>query len=88
MLIFCVCIAIAGGAPHNGGSCQASLSEDGGKTFRVIKSYEGNCPVAGTEYTFNVPMDAKDGTALFAWTWFNKVGNREMYVTYHPLWLC
>lgn len=77
-------MTIAGGANHNGGSCQASLSFDSGKTFTVIHSYIGNCPVAGTSsLTFTLPADtpsAKD--ALFAWTWFNNVGNRELYV--HP----
>jgi hypothetical protein len=66
-----------GGARHEGGSCQASISEDGGKTFKVMKTYIGNCPAAsGGTFTFNVPAGAKSGTAVFAWTWFNKVGNR------------
>jgi hypothetical protein len=29
---------------------------------------------------FTVPADAPAGEALFAWTWFNQVGNREMYM--------
>ncbi|KKA27470.1 hypothetical protein TD95_001983 [Thielaviopsis punctulata] len=74
-------MTIAGGANHGGGSCQASLSYDNGKTFTVIHSYIGNCPTAGTSsYDFTVPSDAKAGEALFAWTWFNKIGNREMYM--------
>jgi hypothetical protein len=73
---------IAGGAHHNGGSCQASLSTDGGKTFRVIHSYEGGCPGQGvSSFRFRVPGDtpATEG-AVFAWTWFNNLGNREMYM--------
>ncbi|OLN80952.1 hypothetical protein CCHL11_10378 [Colletotrichum chlorophyti] len=75
-------MTIDGGANHNGGSCQASLSFDSGKTFTVIHSYIGNCPVAGkSSLSFVLPADtpsAKD--ALFAWTWFNNVGNREFYM--------
>lgn len=67
-----------GGAVHGGGSCQLSLSYDK-KKFTVIKSIEGGCPLAGS-YTFTIPMDAPSGEALFAWTWFNRIGNREMYM--------
>jgi len=56
------------------------VSYDGGKTFRVIKSIEGDCPNSGLKLDFNVPTDAKQGKAIFAWTWFNHTGNREMYM--------
>ncbi|EJT51965.1 hypothetical protein A1Q2_03172 [Trichosporon asahii var. asahii CBS 8904] len=73
---------LQGGANHAGGSCQASLSYDGGKTFTVIQSIVGNCPstVAPTDYPVTVPGDAPSGDAIFAWTWFNNLGNREMYM--------
>jgi len=70
---------ITGGANHRGGSCQASLSYDGGKTFRVIKSIVGGCPLQ-PNYDFTIPNDAQAGEAVFAWTWHNEVGNREMYM--------
>ncbi|KAG6003715.1 hypothetical protein E4U21_001768 [Claviceps maximensis] len=74
-------LTITGGASHNGGSCQASLSFDSGKTWKVIHSWIGNCPAAGeSKFQFTVPSDAPAGPALFAWTWFNQVGNREMYM--------
>ncbi|UNI20223.1 DNA-directed RNA polymerase [Purpureocillium takamizusanense] len=74
-------MTITGGAAHNGGSCQASLSFDGGKSFKVIHSYIGHCPVVGdSSFPFTVPSDTPAGKALFAWTWFNQVGNREMYM--------
>ena len=76
-------LGITGGAAHNGGSCQLSLSYDGGKTFKVIKSLEGGCvkPAGGDQtFDFTVPADAKAGDAVFAWTWFNHTGNREMYM--------
>lgn len=75
-------MTIAGGAAHEGGSCQASLSFDSGKTFTVIKSIVGGCPLSGTSsFDFTIPADVPTANdAVFAWTWFNKVGNREMYM--------
>ncbi|KAJ5431503.1 hypothetical protein N7445_009235 [Penicillium cf. griseofulvum] len=72
-------MALEGSAVHGGGSCQLALTYDQGKTFKVIESIEGDCPIAKS-YQFEVPSDAPSGNALFAWTWFNKVGNREMYM--------
>ncbi|CAG8975399.1 hypothetical protein HYALB_00011480 [Hymenoscyphus albidus] len=72
---------IVGGAAHGGGSCQAALSYDQGKNFKVIHSFIGSCPLdSSSSFPFKIPSDAKEGTALFAWTWFNTVGNREMYM--------
>lgn len=74
---------LSGSAKHGGGSCQASLSTDEGKTFKVIQSYIGNCPDVTTDsgyYPFTIPGDTPLGPAVFAWTWFNKVGNRDMYM--------
>jgi len=73
-------LTLFGSAIHNGGSCQLSLSYDQGKTFRVIKSIEGNCASLENKFDFTVPADAKNGKAIFAWTWFNHTGNREMYM--------
>ncbi|GAA5884561.1 hypothetical protein JCM16303_000029 [Sporobolomyces ruberrimus] len=68
-----------GGATHEGGSCQFSVSYDQGKTFAVIYSVEGGCPLS-PKYSVPVPADLPSGkSATFSWTWFNKVGNREMY---------
>ncbi|PGH18403.1 hypothetical protein AJ79_00472 [Helicocarpus griseus UAMH5409] len=66
-------------AVHGGGSCQFSLSYDKGKTFKVIKSIIGGCPIP-LSYKFKIPASAPSGEAIFAWTWFNKIGNREMYM--------
>lgn len=72
-------LELDGSATHSGGSCQISLTYDRGKTFKVIESMLGDCPIA-KNYTFQIPSDAPTGEALLAWTWFNKVGNREMYM--------
>lgn len=70
---------LEGSATHDGGSCQLALTYDQGQTFKVIESILGDCPIA-KKYDFTIPSDAPDGEALLAWTWFNKVGNREMYM--------
>ena len=31
------------------------------------------------DFTVPIPKDAPSGPAIFAWTWYNRVGNREMY---------
>ncbi len=70
---------VVGGAPHGGGSCQVSLSYDGGKTFTVIQSIIGGCPLS-SNYPFTIPSDAPAGAAIWAWTWSNTIGNREQYM--------
>ncbi len=69
----------AGTASHGGGSCQVSLSYDKGKTFTVIQSIIGGCPLSSS-YPFTVPADAPAGEAIWAWTWNNQIGNREQYM--------
>ncbi|KAE9364125.1 lytic polysaccharide monooxygenase [Stipitochalara longipes BDJ] len=68
-------------------------------SFKVIHSIEGGCPMKGVTgnngdsasqadpdtYSFTVPTSLPTGTATFAWTWFNKVGNREMYMNCAPV---
>ncbi|KAJ6784568.1 hypothetical protein PWT90_06488 [Aphanocladium album] len=72
-------LSVEGSATHNGGSCQASLSYDGGRTFKAIHSWIGGCPLKST-WPFTLPNDTPAGEAVFAWTWFNNIGNREMYM--------
>lgn len=62
--------------------------------WKVIKSIEGGCPAQDTEgnlgndasaevpykYNFDIPQEMPEGEYVLAWTWFNKVGNREMYM--------
>lgn len=72
-------LTLSGSALHSGGSCQASLSYDRGGTFHVIKSWIGNCPLH-PDWTFTVPWDAPAGEVIFAWSWYNRMGNRELYM--------
>jgi hypothetical protein len=67
--------------------------------FKVIYSIEGSCPVKNQTgnigddanspdpdtYSFTVPSSLPTGNATLAWTWFNKVGNREMYMNCAPV---
>lgn len=72
-------ITLSGSATHHGGSCQVSLSYDNGATFKVIKSVIGGCPLSPS-YNFTIPKFAPaHGSVLLSWSWFNLVGNREMY---------
>ncbi|KAI1147805.1 hypothetical protein F4825DRAFT_436189 [Nemania diffusa] len=76
-------MSVEGGAFHNGGSCQLSLSYDKGTSFTVIKSFIGSCPTSsGGTFSFTIPSDAPEGDdVVFAWTWVNKTGNREYYMS-------
>ncbi|EFY94360.1 hypothetical protein X797_012269 [Metarhizium robertsii] len=77
-------LSLVGSATHLGGSCQASLSFDKGKTWQVIRSYIGKCPLK-PHWDFTLPNDTPRRDAIFAWTWFNRVGNREMYMNCAPV---
>lgn len=72
-------LTVDGSARHSGGSCQVSFSYDRGATWTVIQSWIGGCPLKST-WTYTLPTDLPVGDALFAWSWFNQVGNREMYM--------
>ncbi|KAH6845567.1 hypothetical protein B0I37DRAFT_380562 [Chaetomium sp. MPI-CAGE-AT-0009] len=69
-------------------------------SFKVLKSWEGGCPSrtetgniepadasapTPDEYEFTIPNDIPSGKATIAWTWFNNVGNREMYMNCAPV---
>lgn len=66
--------------------------------FKVIKSIEGGCPSTnpgnvGTDpfgygadnFTFTIPDVIVPANYTLAWTWFNKIGNREMYMNCAPV---
>lgn len=67
--------------------------------WKVIKSIEGGCPAKDQtgnmgnsassavpyKYDFEIPKELAAGNYTLAWTWFNKVGNREMYMNCAPM---
>ncbi|KAF2706740.1 lytic polysaccharide monooxygenase, partial [Pleomassaria siparia CBS 279.74] len=88
-------LSFTGSAVHGGGSCQLSVTLDNPPTknsaFKVIYSIEGGCPASAngnfekgsndsSGFPFTVPSEVPNGKAVLAWTWFNRIGNREMYM--------
>ena len=66
--------------------------------FKVIKSIEGGCPSTnpgnvGTDpfgygadkFQYTIPNEIAPANYTLAWTWFNKDGNREMYMNCAPI---
>lgn len=67
--------------------------------WQVIHSIEGGCPSSadlnlepedakGTNsgtFQYSIPEGIATGDYTLAWTWFNKVGNREMYMNCAPI---
>lgn len=83
-------LQLDGSAIHGGGTCQIAISLDekanAQSTFKVIQTYQGDCPPkAGTGLTFSLPKELPSGRATFAWSWFNQIGNREMYLNLAPI---
>lgn len=39
-----------------------------------------NSPECVNSLSFDIPLEVKNGDAVLAWTWFNNVGEREMYM--------
>jgi hypothetical protein len=94
-------IELLGTAVHGGGSCQFSITTDTAPTkdtqWKVIHSIEGGCPAAvegnlvegsgenPPKFPVTMPKDVPSGTYTFAWTWNNKIGNREFYMNCAPI---
>ncbi|KAI0120018.1 hypothetical protein GGR51DRAFT_6010 [Nemania sp. FL0031] len=67
--------------------------------WKVIHSIEGGCPAKGQAgnlpedpngtgagtYKYTIPSDIPAGKGVIGWTWFNRIGNREMYMNCGPL---
>ncbi|KAJ5651563.1 uncharacterized protein N7484_005286 [Penicillium longicatenatum] len=66
--------------------------------WKVIRSYEGGCPknvggnLAGDansdndiQLDFTIPENIASGKYTLAWTWFNRIGDREMYMNCAPI---
>ncbi|EGP85453.1 uncharacterized protein MYCGRDRAFT_46444, partial [Zymoseptoria tritici IPO323] len=68
-------------AVHGGGSCQLSLTyeTDPGNLEKAIACKPGATDCVN-DFPFTIPKGVKDGHAILAWTWYNTVGNRELYM--------
>ncbi|KAL8851197.1 MAG: hypothetical protein Q9221_003828 [Calogaya cf. arnoldii] len=94
-------IELIGQAVHGGGSCQVALTKDAKPTkdskWMVIHTVEGGCPAVaegnqggddtatGNNIPYKIPADFPPGEYVLAWTWFNRIGNREMYMNCAPV---
>ncbi|KAF1915084.1 hypothetical protein BDU57DRAFT_576338 [Ampelomyces quisqualis] len=75
-------------------SVTTDKAPDKASKWKVIHSFEGACPVPPAKggnygldedlgrgpYNFTIPSELPDGDFVASWSWFNKVGNREMYM--------
>lgn len=80
-------------------SITTDLQPDANSVWKVIKSIEGGCPAKDTEgnlpdnaggevpfsYGYTIPDELAAGNYTIAWTWQNKIGNRELYMNCAPL---
>ncbi|KAL7268513.1 hypothetical protein RUND412_008859 [Rhizina undulata] len=89
-------LQLPGSATHSGGSGQMSITYEttpsASTKFRVMTSFEGDRPMKidgnltsdashmPDPIKFKVPEGLPAGKAVVVWTWFNKSGNREMYM--------
>ncbi|KAL8860530.1 MAG: hypothetical protein Q9198_010574, partial [Flavoplaca austrocitrina] len=94
-------IELVGSAVHGGGSCQIALTKDPKPSkdskWMVIHSVEGGCPVmaegnqpeddtaTGNNIPYKIPDGFTAGEYVLTWTWFNRIGNREMYQNCAPV---
>ncbi|MCJ1468206.1 hypothetical protein MMC07_006834 [Pseudocyphellaria aurata] len=66
--------------------------------WQVIHSIIGDCPsgsdgnqgesptdTGATKFQYSIPDGIKPGDYILAWTWFNRIGNREMYMNCAPI---
>ncbi|PGG96083.1 hypothetical protein AJ79_09740 [Helicocarpus griseus UAMH5409] len=66
--------------------------------WKVIHSIEGGCPAAvegnlpenaygsgASTFKFKIPDVVAPGDYTFAWTWLNRIGNREFYMNCAPI---
>ena len=89
-------LQIQGSAVHGGGSGQMLITYDFPPTkdsdWYVMTSFEGDHPIKAEgnlppdptnmlpPLHFTVPKTLKSGKAVMAWSWFNRIGNREHYM--------
>ncbi|RHZ69603.1 hypothetical protein CDV55_108086 [Aspergillus turcosus] len=79
-------------------SLTTDLQPSKSSKWMVIKSIEGGCPanVDGNmsggadspdpfEFNYTIPAGIEPGKYTLAWTWFNRIGNREMYMNCAPI---
>ncbi|KAF2864387.1 lytic polysaccharide monooxygenase [Piedraia hortae CBS 480.64] len=74
--------SIEGGCPSNThGNLDGTYTGPQGRYTGAISCQDpkANGIDCVNEYNFTIPRGVKAGHAILSWTWFNTVGNREMY---------
>lgn len=81
-------------------SVTTDLAPTANSVWKVIKSIEGGCPARDTPgnlpgnsaeleapfaYDFTIPADLAAGEYVLAWSWLNRIGNREFYMNCAPI---
>jgi hypothetical protein len=78
-------------APTKNSHWQVILSIEGGCPSSPLKNQGGNFAAnpndatSADQFNFTIPADITPGTYTLAWTWFNRIGNREMYMNCAPV---
>ena len=88
-------LSFSGSASHGGGTCQLTVTKDkeptANSTFKIFQVFEGGCPInsdgnSGSHpFTYVLPKDMPNGVMTFAWYWYNRIGNRELYMNCAPI---
>jgi hypothetical protein len=78
-------VRLSGSDSHDGGHCQFTLSPDNGRTWVVLRTVTENClrGRGGGPYTYDIklPSTTPGGRNIFAWTFVNREGNEEFYMS-------
>ncbi|KJX93528.1 hypothetical protein TI39_contig4297g00001 [Zymoseptoria brevis] len=90
-----ILLNFTGSASHGGGTCQIAVSLDKEprveSVWKIIQVFEGGCPTdqdgntPPNKFQFQIPKGFPNGQATMSWTWYNKIGNREVYQNCAPI---
>ncbi|KAK4560439.1 hypothetical protein LTR86_005635 [Recurvomyces mirabilis] len=88
-------LIFSGSASHGGGVCQLAMTTDAEPSaqseFKLFTVIEG-CPIKDdsgsggiSPYSFKLPEGTPNGNLTLAWMWYNRIGNREIYMNCMPV---
>lgn len=59
------------------GGCPTNAA---GNLVKAVACPDSSPGCVNQDFTFQIPSEVQNGNAILAWTWFNNIGNREMYM--------
>ncbi|KAF7558081.1 hypothetical protein G7046_g5882 [Stylonectria norvegica] len=77
--------SLIGGCPAEGEGNLPTIETDNAQRENGVQCGNDSGKECVRQYNIPIPKDMKNGPATFAWTWFNKIGNREMYMSCAPV---